>query len=44
MPRCGLAMSFIAVLSSLVHLDIIPSTLDESIEQAIKDTYAKSKK
>jgi glucose/mannose-6-phosphate isomerase len=43
MPRCGLAMSFIAVLSSLVHLDIIPSNLDESIEQAIKDTYANLK-
>ncbi len=43
MPRCGLAMSFIAVLSSLVHLELIPKSLDESIEQAIKDTYANLK-
>ncbi|TNE35019.1 bifunctional phosphoglucose/phosphomannose isomerase [bacterium] len=39
MPRCALAMSFFAILTAFLHLDIVSKNLAENIEDAIKDTY-----
>lgn len=44
MPRCALAMSFFAIITAFIHLEVVNKNMSENIEDAIKDTYYNLKK